>query len=130
MGLMTWAGKKIKQRDAHVAKNYLNQGEMELLNLIITQYLDFAEFQARTRKVMHMRDWATKLDDFLRLNDRDVLNGFGKISSQLAKEKADREFVKFDTRRRKLADEKAAEDFAKEVQALAAKTKKVKNTAR
>ena len=79
---------------------------------------------------MHMRDWSTKLDDFLKLNDREVLQGLGRISSQLAKEKAAREFVKFDKQRRKLADEKAAEDFAREVQDLASKTKKIKNTAR
>ncbi len=77
---------------------------MSLLNLIINQYLEFAEFQARTRKVMHMRDWSKKLDDFLRLNDRDVLKGFGKISAQLASEKAEREFDKFDKQRRSLAD--------------------------
>jgi hypothetical protein len=69
MGLTTWDGRKVRKHDVHIAKNYLNEDEMGLLNLIVTQYLDFAEFQARTRKVMYMRDWAGKLDDFLRVND-------------------------------------------------------------
>jgi len=57
MGLKAWEGPKVRKHDVHVAKNYLNKEEMELLNLIVSQYLDFAEFQARTRKVMYMRDW-------------------------------------------------------------------------
>jgi len=125
MGLTTWEGAKVRKHDAHVAKNYLNKEEMELLNLIVSQYLDFAEFQARTKKQMHMRDWAKKLDDFLRLNDREILQGFGKISSQLAKEKADRQFVQFDQNRRALEDAQAAEDFAKEVEELENKAKEL-----
>ena len=92
MGLTAWSGSRVHKHDIYVAKNYLNEEEMGLLNLIVTQYLDFAEFQARTRKVMYMRDWARKLDDFLRVNDREILQGFGKVSAQLAKEKADQEF--------------------------------------
>jgi len=125
MGLNAWEGAKVHKHDAYVAKNYLNQEEMGLLNLIVSQYLDFAEFQARTRKVMYMRDWVKKLDDFLRLNDRQILQGFGKISAQLAKEKADRQFDKFDKKRRELEDAQAAEDFAKEVAELEKEAKKI-----
>jgi hypothetical protein len=125
MGLNAWEGAKVHKHDAHVAKNYLNHEEMGLLNLIVSQYLDFAEFQARTRKVMYMRDWVKKLDDFLRLNDRQILQGFGKISAQLAKEKADRQFDKFDKKRRELEDAQAAEDFAKEVAELESEAKKI-----
>ena len=71
MGLTTWSGNKVRKHDFTSAKNYLTkEEELGLLNLIVTQYLDFAEFQARTRKVMYMRDWVKKLDDFLRVNDR------------------------------------------------------------
>jgi hypothetical protein len=112
MGLTSWSGSKLRKQDVHVAKNYLNQEEISLLNLIVTQYLDFAEFQARTRKAMYMRDWVKKLDDFLRLNDREVLRDLGKISSQIAKEKADREYDKFQEQQRALADSKAAEELA------------------
>ena len=128
MGLTAWAGGKVRKQDAHVAKNYLTQDEMGLLNLIVSQYLDFAEFQARTKKKMFMRDWARKIDDFLRVNDREVLQGFGKISSQLAHEKADREFDKFDKKRRELEDAKAAEEFAKEVEELENKAKALGTT--
>jgi hypothetical protein len=124
-GLKAWEGTKIRRHDVHVAKNYLNEEEMGLLNLIVSQYLDFAEFQARTRKVMYMRDWVKKLDDFLRLNDRQILQGFGKISAQLAKEKADRQFDKFDKKRRELEDAQAAEDFAKEVAELEKEAKRI-----
>jgi hypothetical protein len=123
MGLTSWSGAKVRKQDIHVAKNYLSKEELELLNLIVNQYLDFAEFQARTRKRMHMRDWAKKLDDFLRLNDREILTGLGRISSQLAKEKADRQFSEFDQRRSKLDDARAAEDFAREVKELEDKAK-------
>jgi len=66
------------------------------------------------RKVMYMRDWAKKLDDFLRLNDREVLQGFGRISAQLAKEKAEREFTKYERHRRQIEDKQAADAFAQE----------------
>ena len=123
MGLTSWSGAKVRKHDVHVAKNYLKKEELGLLNLIVNQYLDFAEFQARTRKRMVMRDWANKLDDFLRLNDREILTGLGRISAQLAQEKADRQFARFDQERRHLEDAKAAEEFAKEVKELENKAK-------
>jgi hypothetical protein len=125
MGLTAWSGSKVRKHDAHVAKNYLNEEEMGLLNLIVTQYLDFAEFQARTRKAMYMRDWARKLDDFLRVNDREILQGFGKVSAQLAKEKADQEFEKFQEQQKRLEDARAAEELAADLKALAERTKQV-----
>ena len=123
MGLTTWRGSKVRKHDVHVAKNYLDEEEMGLLNLIVTQYLDFAEFQARTRKAMYMRDWARKLDDFLRVNEREILQGFGKVSAQLAKEKADREYEKCQEQQRKLEDTKAAAELAADLKALAEKAK-------
>ena len=125
MGLTAWSGSRVRKHDIYVAKNYLNEEEMRLLNLIVTQYLDFAEFQARTRKLMYMRDWAKKLDDFLRVNDREILQGFGKVSAQLAKEKADREFGKFQKQQQQIEDARAAEELAAELKALAEKTKLV-----
>lgn len=125
MGLTAWAGVKVRRTDVQVAKNYLNEEEMELLNLIVSQYLDFAEFQARTRKVMYMRDWVKKLDDFLRVNDRQILQGFGKITAQLAKEKAGRQFDTFDQQRQALADAQAAVEFAREVADLENKAKQI-----
>lgn len=76
-------------------ENYLNQKELDALNRIVTAYLEFAELQALNRKVMYMRDWIAKLDDFLRLSERDILTHAGKVSHQAALAKAEAEFEKY-----------------------------------
>lgn len=116
MGLTAWSGAKVRRQDVHVAKNYLNHEEIELLNLIVSQYLDFAELQARTRKTMYMLDWARKLDDFLKVNDREILSGLGKVSAQLAKEKVEHEFARFNEQRRLAEDSTAERDFGRELE--------------
>lgn len=125
MGLTSWSGAKVRKQDIHVAKNYLNREEIELLNLIVSQYLDFAELQARTRKAMYMRDWTRKLDDFLKVNDREILQGLGKISAQLAREMAECEFERFDEMRRLTEDAAAETEFEHEVEELKQKAKKL-----
>ncbi len=95
MGLTAFAGKKPKKTDARVAKNYLNEDELDTLNRIVSMYLEFAELQAKNRKTMHMKDWVTKLDDFLRISDRDILTNAGKVSHDLALQHANTEFDKF-----------------------------------
>lgn len=92
MGLTSWAnqskGGPPRKGDAHIAKNYLDAEEIEALNRIVTAYLEFAEVQAMARRPMAMRDWIAKLDDFLRLGDRDILTHAGKVSAEVAKAKA------------------------------------------
>lgn len=83
-----------------MAKNYLTEDELAVLNLIVDQYLSFAELQARQRKPMYMGDWERKLNDFLKLNERDILSHAGKISSQLSEEIAHGEFEKYWIERR------------------------------
>lgn len=95
MGLTSFAGAKPRQKDAEVAKNYLGQDELDALNRIVSLYLDFAELQALNRTPMHMRDWIKKLDDFLRLSGREVLEHAGKVSHEMALEKARGEYEKF-----------------------------------
>jgi hypothetical protein len=95
MGLTHWKGDRPRKADVTVAKNYLTHEELSMLNLIVDQYLSFAEFQARQRKPMYMKDWVKKLDDFLRLNERDILNHAGRISARLGEEIAYREFEKY-----------------------------------
>jgi len=95
MGLTSWAGDRPRKTEVSIAKNYLNQTEIEMLNLIVSAYLDFAELQARSRRPMHMADWIAKLDDFLRLSDRDILTHAGKISHEQAVEKAEIEFARY-----------------------------------
>lgn len=99
MGMLAWKGAKPRKADASVAKNYLTKDEIETLNLIVNQYLDFAELQARTRKAMHMTEWRKKLDDFIRLNDRAVLQGLGMVSHQDAVAHVDAEYQVFQQRR-------------------------------
>ncbi len=94
MGLTSWTGTKPSREDTEIAKNYLNHEELDTLNRIVTMYLDFAELQALNRKPMYMRNWITKLDDFLKISDRDILTHAGRISHDEAIEKAHAEYAK------------------------------------
>jgi hypothetical protein len=98
MGLTTWTGMMPKRTDAEFAKNYLNEEEIDTLNRIVNLYIDYAELRAKDHKPMYMRDWIQKLDDFLRLSDKEILTHAGSISAKLAKEKADAEYDKFKER--------------------------------
>lgn len=95
VGLTSWTGSKLARADIEVAKNYLNQDELDVLNRLVSMYLDFAELQAINRRAMYMKDWVAKLDDFLRLSEREILNHAGKISHQQAIDKAHAEYDKY-----------------------------------
>lgn len=95
MGLTSWAGARLLKSDVGVAKNYLNADELDLLNRIVNGYLEFAELQARNRRPMYMQDWIAKLDDFLRLSERDLLDHAGKVSHAAALAKAEAEYERF-----------------------------------
>ena len=95
MGLTSWTGDTPKKTDVGIAKNYLNKEELETLNRIVTAYLEFAELQAMNRKPMHMSDWTAKLEDFLKLSDREILTHAGSITHTAALAKAEAEFVRF-----------------------------------
>jgi hypothetical protein len=88
LGITHHAGTLPRRADAGVAKNYLDAEELDTLNRIVTAYLEFAELQARQRKPMSMAAWIAKLDDFLRLGDREVLTHAGRVSAERAKAKA------------------------------------------
>jgi len=114
MGLTTWKqGPKgrIQKTDVGVAKNYLTREEISNLNLIVNQYLDFAEFQARQRRPMRMEDWIKKLDGFLQLNDREVLRNAGRVSAEAAREKALKEFERYEAERRIREAREPTSDF-------------------
>ena len=100
MGLTSQKGKRPLKSEVSIAKNYLGKDEIEALNRIVTAYLEFAELQALQQRPMAMTDWISKLDDFLKLSDRDVLNHAGKISHQDAKEKAE---IELEAYRQRLA---------------------------
>jgi hypothetical protein len=80
MGLTTWKGDVARKKDVTIAKNYLTPEEISELNRIVTMWLDFAENQARRRKQVFLKDWETKLKDFLAFNDRAVLTNAGSMS--------------------------------------------------
>ena len=114
MGLTNWDGARIRKTDVSVAKNYLSADELLALNNLAEQYLIFAEGQVMRRVAMTMVDWVTKLEGFLNLNDREILQGTGKVSAQLAKAHAEHEFDKF----RVLDDQHFESDFDRMVKQL------------
>ncbi|MBP7951158.1 MAG: virulence RhuM family protein [Verrucomicrobiales bacterium] len=120
MGLQTTRhGGIVRKDDVGIAKNYLTEDELQVLNRIVNLYIEYAELQALERKPMTMRDWITKLDEFLKISGRKLLDHAGKISSEMAKAKAEQEYGRY----RKLLDaqpqridsefEKAAKELKK-----------------
>ncbi len=99
MGLTNYRGIKVRKQDIVIAKNYLSKEELAALNNLVEQYLIFAEGQAMRRIPMHMGEWIKKLDGFLTINDRDILDHAGKISHKIAKELAESEYDKFNAER-------------------------------
>lgn len=104
MGLTAWKGGAVRKGDVTVAKNYLNAEEISELNRIVAMFLDFAEDQARRRKQVFLRDWQTRLDDFLRFNEREVLPNAGRVTREAADRKAAEEYERFAARRREAAE--------------------------
>jgi len=117
MGLTNWRGAKVRKGDVSIAKNYLNEQELAALNNLVEQYLVFAEGQALRRTPMHMKDWIAKLHAFLAINDRNILTHAGKISHQLAKDRAEAEYDKFNRERIQQSDA-AAGEFEKAIKRL------------
>lgn len=117
MGLTSWEGKQIKKSDSEIAKNYLNDQELDALNKIVTAYLDIAEVQALNHEPMYMKDWLETIDDYLKMTRREILSTKGHISHKQAIEKAHREYEKY----RKKQDDLLStveKDFAKSITQL------------
>ena len=95
MGLTTWSGKRIKLSDVEVAKNYLDEKELDALNKIVTAYLDIAEVHALNQEPMYMKDWLETIDGYLRMTRRDILTTKGKVTHQQALEKAHSEYERY-----------------------------------
>lgn len=112
MGLTTWEAApngKIVKSDVSIAKNYLSEQEMKSLERIVSAYLDLAEDRAERHIPMTMEDWSKRLDLFLMADDREILNDAGKITAEIAKEKAETEFEKY----RIIQDKLFVSDFDK-----------------
>ena len=98
MGLTSWVqapSGKILESDVTVAKNYLSDTELDFLNRLVSMYLDFGEFQALRKIPMSMEDWASKLDGFLEVNDREILVGPGKIAAEKARLHAETQYERY-----------------------------------
>lgn len=122
MGLTSWRQSpsgKIMPSDVTIAKNYLKKKELNHLNRIVTMYLDYAELQAVKGKIMAMNDWIEKLNAFLKFSEYEILTNTGKVSHEVAKILALKEYGKF----KKIQDRDYISDFDKEVK----KIKEIKN---
>jgi hypothetical protein len=114
LGLTNFKDKYITIRDIGIAKNYLSEEELTQLNLIVSMYLDFAELQAMNGRLIKMQDWIQKLDDFLRISEKELLTNAGKISHRKAIEEAKIEYEKY----RQAEDKKHISDFDREMKKL------------
>lgn len=123
MGLTNWKNSprgEIRKTDVGIAKNYLDEKELNLLNRIVTMYLDYAEMQAQKRVVMYMKDWVVKLDAFLKFNEEEILQDSGKVSHDVAVALAEGEYEKY----RVIQDRNYVSDFDREVKKLIESKKK------
>ena len=117
MGLTSWKNSpdgKIIKTDVAIAKNYLNKEELEALGRIVNAFLDLAENRAKRKIPMTMQDWATRIDQFLAFDEREILQDSGRISAEIAKEKAETEFEKY----RIIQDQLFESDFDREIKKL------------
>ena len=126
MGLTSWKGNKVRKQDIDTAKNYLKEGEISELNRIVTMYLDYAEDQAKRRKVMYMKDWEDRLEAFLEFNERDILDHAGRLKASVAKKLASQRYDDFDRKRKELEARKADEETFEELKQIEEKAKKKK----
>jgi hypothetical protein len=122
MGLTSWKKSpdgKILKSDVAPAKNVLSKEEIDGLNRIVSMYLDYAEDLAKRGKVMYMKDWSTRLNEFLKFNEREILHGAGQVSAEVAKKFAEEEYDKY----RPIQDRAFENDFDNEVKRIQAGVK-------
>lgn len=122
MGLTNFSGLHPIQRDIYIAKNHLNEKELEMLNRIVDAYLSFAEVQAKSERAMTMKNWIGKLDEYLSLLGKGVLKNAGSVSAEKAETKVFEEYEKY----RKEQNKNYISDFDREVKKLLDVKKKKK----
>lgn len=125
LGLTNFKGDKPNKQEIEVAKNYLNKEELDVLNRMVTAYLELAELQALNRKPMYMKDWINRLDDFLTMTGSEILTNAGSISHQKALDKAHKEYEKYKEQTKNELS-KAEKDFLKQIDSTARKLKNKK----
>lgn len=112
LGRVHTADGVVRKKDIKTAKNYLNEKEISQLNRIVTMWLDFAEDQAQRKKQVFLKDWTEKLDQFLAFNEREVLQGAGKISKKQADAKAESEYEHYMAAQRQIKEQQGEDDIA------------------
>jgi len=119
MGLTSWKDGEVRKTDVTIAKNYLNEDEIDMLNRIVVMWLDYAEDQAKRRKQVFMKDWEQRLDDFLKFNERKILPDAGSVTKQEADDFAKNEYDRFSERRREYKEAIGQEESIKQLEAAA-----------
>ncbi len=121
MGLTSWKNDEIRKTDTKISKNYLNENEIEELNLIVVMWLDYAEDQAKRRKQIFMKNWEQKLDEFLNFNERKVLSNAGNITKMMADEHASEQYNEFEIIRREYKESIEEKNYIKQLEDAANK---------
>ncbi len=122
LGLSNYKGTKPTKQETEIAKNYLTEPELNILNRIVTAFLEIAEIQALDQSPMYMKDWIEQLDNFLKMTKKDILNNAGTISHEQALQKAHSEYEKY----KELIKNEISEvekDFIKQISNTAKKLK-------
>lgn len=119
MGLTSWKEDEVRKTDVAIAKNYLKEDEIDMLNRIVVMWLDYAEDQAKRRKQVFMKDWEQKLDDFLKFIERNVLPDAGNVTKQEADDFARNEYEQFAERRREYKESLGLEENIKQLEEAA-----------
>ena len=129
MGLTSWTnapGGAIRKTDITVSKNYLTQPEIAALNLLVEQFLAFAEAQAQAQKPMYMKDWIKKLNDIITINDREILEHAGKISKQLADEIAEKQYDIYKQKEKQITNTISVKELENDIKQLRQRNRKTK----
>jgi hypothetical protein len=127
LGMQSYSKKKdasIRKTDVSVAKNYLNENEMKLLELLVEQYLAFAETMAQQHTPMYMKDWINRLDNILQLNGRELLSHAGTISHQMALERSGHEYSKYQLKQKDAEKEQSLKEIEEDIKRLKKKNLK------
>ncbi len=123
LGLTNFKGEKPTKKETEIAKNYLRQEELDILNRMVTAYLEIAELQALNQNPMYMSDWSARLDDFLTMTGNNILQNAGTISHQQALDKAHIEYEKYKEQNKNELS-KVEKDFIKLIDNTSKKLKK------
>lgn len=126
LGLTNFSGDKPNKSEVSIAKNYLKKEELDVLNRMVTAYLEIAELQALSRRPMYMKDWIQRLDDFLNMTGNDILKNAGSVSRKQMLKKAEQEYEKYKEQTKNDLS-KAEKDFIKQIEQTAKKLKDKKD---